>query len=132
MNDISTVGAALVLSEGQEQIDAATTTEDRLRVAFRIAKNHWMVREEVARFKSGIGAVMLYYLQAERRESFAAEFERLKRSVEQLARVNTALNAAAAGVHLDLPATLEDITRENEGQLPILPLRNLWIEVNAR
>lgn len=68
----------------------------RLRASFAVTRNHWMVTDDDARFRAGVGGVL----------ATASEDEKVRITAE-LARLR-ALNAAMTGVPVDFETAFGD------------------------
>ncbi len=117
------IAATLIESECREKFSAATTTEDKLREAFKVAHNHWMITGQDDQFKGAIGAVMMHLASG-------PEYDRLAESVTQLGKASALIHALQQGVPVDLAAMLQE-QEDNPMKDQIIPLSKLWNEVRA-
>lgn len=91
MENIAVV-VGMIEAECREKLEAAETAEDKLRVAFRGAKNHWMFTSEGEQQRGAIGAAMHHMDQSDR-DIVAVEL-----------KVFNALNASMTGIPVNFEA----------------------------
>lgn len=98
----------LAIQEIERKVEAlplGATVEEKLLVAMRVARHHWLVTDEEARFRAAIGAVMLH------------SDPETKERLEQEVRTLRAVGAATEGVPVDLGAVFDDLPSEPIGLL---------------
>ncbi len=108
MGDQSQLAASMIEAENREALKSAETVEEKLRVAFKGARDHWMFTDENDQLMGGIGAAM-----------FSMTKEDKERVTEEL-RVFQSLNAAISGVPVDFSAI--------EIMANPIGIRKLWLE----
>lgn len=93
-----------------EALPEAASVEDRLKAAFDVTANHWLLRTDDERFRAGVGGVMLFY--GERSE----EFKILEAEMLRLQKASALINAAMAGISVEV----EDDFKPSEISLLVL------------
>lgn len=90
--------------------------EEKLLIAMRHTRNHWLLREEEGRFKAAVGAVMTHYGEE------SAEFAQLAEETRRINLMNEFLRAVQAGLNVSLPEDMD---------MNFVPvgLVNLWQQV---
>lgn len=83
------VAVSMIEAENRDKLKAATSAEDKLRVAFKGARDHWMFTDEDEQMRGAIGAAM-HHMTPEERVRVEAELRALQ-----------ALSAATRGVPVD-------------------------------
>lgn len=86
------VAVALIEAENREDLKAATSAEDKLRVAFKGARDHWMFTDEDEQMRGAIGAAM-HHMTPEERTKVEAELRSLQ-----------AFSAATRGIPINFEA----------------------------
>lgn len=111
---------SLVVSECEAAIkDCSDNLEARLRAAMKAAANHWMVFDKNLQFLGAVGAVMEHYGKD------SPEYERLAAELDGLKKFNAIVQAAQAGLSVDL-SNVSMPTHEPIG------LMKLWHETTAQ
>lgn len=91
------VAEARMAVERAVAADPTLDLEGRLRAAFAVTRNHWMVTNEDERFRTGVGGVLVTATDAGEKARIEAELASLR-----------ALSAAMSGVPVDFGAVLSD------------------------
>lgn len=112
--DNITGGMVIAVSDGRTACHGEADVIERVRKAMRACHDHWMEPEEPRRFRSAVAAAIL--------ESAGAEKDRLERSAKAVSQIGAVLEAARAGLVVDLDAS--DIAVAED----IIPLLALWRE----
>ena len=86
------VAIAMIEAENRNELKAATTAEDKLRAAFKGARNHWMFTDEDEQMRGAIGAA-LHHMKPEERVRVEAELRALQ-----------SLSAATRGIPVNFEA----------------------------
>jgi hypothetical protein len=115
------MGAALMLNECEEKLQAAVTIEDKLRQVFRVAKDHWMIPDDENRFKSALGAMLMHLKGGD-------DYDRLSRSITALGKLSATLHALKVGLPIDIEQVLEQQRADNPND-DLIPLNKIWHEV---
>ncbi len=105
------IAASMIEAENREALQAAETPEEKFRVAFKGAKDHWMFIDEEDQYVGGIGAALLS-MSDEQRDEVSVELKAM-----------TALNSLMSGVPVDMEAV---VMPENA-----IGIIGLWREINA-
>lgn len=87
---MNNVMLSLVATECREAARSADTLDDRIKAAFKAARNHWMVRDENEQFQGAVAGI--YELSDE------TDRERIKMEMDGL----RALSALFSGVPVDM------------------------------
>jgi hypothetical protein len=96
---------SLIVAEAQPEAAKFTTTEDRLRAAFKVARNHFMAPDDSTALVAGLCAVHAI--------STPEEQERIVRAKKAI----DALSALISGVPVDLEAV-----EANAAPLPLMDI----------
>lgn len=105
------LAASMIEAENREALKAAETIEEKFKVAFKGAKDHWMFTDEDDQYAGGIGAALIS-MSEEQREEVSVELKALQ-----------ALNSLMSGVPVDMEAV---VMPDNA-----IGIVGLWREVNA-
>lgn len=95
---MSDVMLMLVVSECQDAVKNCANGgfEDKLRAAMTAAKDHWMVLDKDTQFQGAVAAVLLHYGKD------SEEGKRLVYEINAIRKISAILNAAQAGVSVNL------------------------------
>lgn len=110
---------ALVIHEAKDAIPTDAPIEARCRAAMRAAREHYMVTDPELQFAGAVGAVLESYGEG------SPEWERIRVELGILRRFNAMLNAAQAG----LSVNVEDVTAGAPDGFVAVGLARLWREV---
>ena len=105
------VAVSLIEAENRDALKAAATAADKLRVAFKGARDHWMLTDEDEQMRGAIGAA-LHHMTPEDRAHVETELKALQ-----------AISAATRGLPINFEAV---VIPEN----PIGILK-LWADAKA-
>jgi hypothetical protein len=105
------IGWAILEREIRDELQAAGTIEEKCRIAFRAAHNHWMIIGFEDQFKAAVAAVYQHVDHLDQ---------------AKLIRTVTAMGALSAAMS-GLPIDVERIETEN-----LLPLTVWWRESAKR
>jgi hypothetical protein len=86
------LAVGMIEAENRDELKAASTAEEKLRIAFKGARNHWMFTDEDEQMRGAIGAAM-HHMTPEERERVESELKALQ-----------AISAATRGVPVDFGA----------------------------
>lgn len=86
------LAVGMIEAENRERLQAAATAADKLRVAFKGARNHWMFTDEDEQMRGAIGAAM-HHMSTEDREIIEKELRALQ-----------AISAATRGLPINFEA----------------------------
>ena len=92
--------------------------EDKLRVAMKATKHHWMCTDEERQLKSACAAVMLLYGTGSR------EYARIAQEIAQLGKLSAMINASKVGLTVGI-----DGLAPTDDTLEPIGLLKLWREV---
>lgn len=115
MNSQFSVGMHLAITEAKSSLVATDSLEDQLRAAMQVTRNHWMCTDEDEQFRAAIGAVMLHYGEE------SEEYKRLSSEMAKLRKVNAFLQAAQAGLSVDL-----SLLPDEDNQYEPIGLLGMW------
>ena len=96
MPDMVKTATAFVESEAKEELEKCKTVEDKVRAAFKVAKDHWMFTDENIQMNAGLYAAALHCSEE--------EINRLKREMDFI----RSLSAGMSGVDVNMPDYPED------------------------
>ena len=109
----------ILVSEIEQELNENKIKNDiieKLKVAMRLTKNHWLVTDPDVQFRGAIGGVMMHYGKE------SEEFKRLEWELQQLRRLEITINAAKEGL-----STSFNIADDN--QFSPIGLLKLWREI---
>lgn len=98
------------------KIDNTKPIKDRLRDAFKLAKEHWLVTTEENRFRAGVGGVLINCTSEEKHN--------IEEELLDLRQFNSALETSSLGVPIDFISFLGQKDRSN-----FYGLMAIWNEV---
>lgn len=105
------LAASMIEAENRDALQAAKTPEEKFRIAFKGAKDHWMFVDEEDQYVGGIGAALIS-MSEEQRTEVSVELKAMR-----------ALNSMLSGVPVDISAV----------EIPdnVIGIQKLWHEINA-
>lgn len=115
------LAAILIEAEYREQLAPLTKAEDVLAFTFKAASNQYMVTGDQDRFKGGIGAAMLHLKRG-------AEYDRILKSVQSLAKISSMLSALQNGLCVDIEKLLEEQRQESADGFEPIAMTRMWLE----
>ena len=92
------IAASVIEAENREELKAVETIEEKLKIAFAGARNHWMFTDEDTQFKGAIGAAMIGM------EPDSEDYRRIECELQNLRN----LSAMFSGVPVDVENMLSD------------------------
>ena len=86
----------LIEAECRDDLKAANSLLDRVRIAFKVAKNHWMITDEDEQFRGACGAI-LHHSMGDDKERIEAEMRQLR-----------AIAALMSGAQVEIPESTHE------------------------
>ena len=109
------------IAEAQAHLGGVEELEQKLDIAMKHMKDHWMVTNEDHRFRAAIGAVMEHY------GTGTKEYKWLSFEIKQLSKAAALIQASQAGLVVDLEhSTLEEDKPEGYETIGLV---KMWKEI---
>ncbi len=122
LSDVDQTKMMIAINDAQYHLEGVEGLEQKLIVAMKRTKDHWMVTNEDHRFKPAVGAVMDSYGKGTK------EYEWLAYEIKQLDKGAALIQAIQAGYAIDFEHSNIDEDKP-EGYEPI-GLVQMWKEIN--
>jgi len=113
MSDLN-IAVSIIEAEARAEIAIAETVEEKLKAAFKVAKDHWMFTDTNIQQRAGIGAVMFGLKKG------SVDYLRIEKELS----IHNALTTASSEIQVDLGAMLENIDKD----LKPIGIAKLWFE----